>query len=365
MCEACGPRKDFDRGNYYESVMKAVNKLRKNPRNKKSTAVLRQAYPYALEKLEEDARHQLASNAPFKWNRVIVSYERINKMYEAIKRSPGARTIIRKPKNYYDEMAEVKEKAAKESYDAGVAAMLKNTRKDAKTAYFHFKDADRRVSGYKEVNDMIKESKFMATLKVVVQQMPVPTRYRLSSEFFQDKVEEYVNSNLRKEFVRFYTPREVKSERLPYVDQYLRIEFDDFVVGQTHTVERTETLSKDSVVVGQVTLEDGTKVDAYNTVKAKMTTFTKKVISNGRVSMKVLDAKGNAVLTHKKFNGEHVWLSTWGRFNGDERALSDKDKTICKRKERRPPPPQDLFIEFTRPIYTDLTKSIRSFYNRY
>ncbi len=39
--------------------------------------------------------------------------------------------------------------------------------------------------------------------------------------------------------------------------------------------------------------------------------------------------------------------------------------SLCKQKETQPPGAQDLFLEFTRPIYDQLTSGIRGFYNNY
>ena len=55
--------------------------------------------------------------------------------------------------------------------------------RDAKRAYHLFREANQFVPGYQEVNDMIAEAKFNATLKVIVEQIPVPTRYKLSANF--------------------------------------------------------------------------------------------------------------------------------------------------------------------------------------
>jgi len=71
------------------------------------------------------------------------------------------------------------------------------------------------------------------------------------------------------------------------------------------------------------------------------------------------------VLTAEKFPGEFVWYCEWGSYNGDERALTSKQLKISKLKEIAPPQPQDLFIEFTRPIYNQLTNKINSFYRNY
>ena len=81
--------------------------------------------------------------------------------------------------------------------------------------------------------------------------------------------------------------------------------------------------------------------------------------------MIVVDAVGENVLTHRKFNGQYKWVTEWGSFNGDERALSDVQLAICKKKENSPPAPQNLFVEFTKPIYNQLTGSLQSFYRKY
>jgi hypothetical protein len=289
----------------------------------------------------------------------------INNMYEEIKQCPGCLKVVRSPKEYYAEIGPLKEKAAEESYNAGIDALMKGNRNDAKRAYFAFADAQRFVPGYKDVIEYLEKAKFEATLKVVVEQIPVPARYNLSGGFFQDKVEEFLHTNYPDDgFITFFTPQEAQTVNLPHADQVLRIQFDDFIVGNTRMTEKEETVTKDSVKIGD-TKVDGKTLPVYGTVKAKLTTYRKEVLSSGLLSMVVVDGKTNGVLTHRKFNGEYVWVSTWARFNGDERALTDKQLELCRLKEMQPPYPQDLFLEFTRPIYNQLVPSIRNFYQNY
>jgi len=212
---------------------------------------------------------------------------------------------------------------------------------------------------------MMEQAKFQATLKVVVEQIPVPGRYSLSVDFFQDQVESYMRKQIKNEFVRVYTPKEAKVEKLPYVDQVVRIMFDDFVVGQTRLVEKIVEVSKDSVEVGSVKLDDGTEKKAYNTVKASLHTYRKELVSNGQVSMRIVNPESNAVIRHRKFEGSYTWFANWGTYKGDERALSDEQIKMTKRKARNPPERQDLFVAFTRPILNDLTREIQSFYKKY
>ena len=363
---ACSSGKQaYERGDYFGAVMKSVNRLRQNPNHSKSREALQGAYPLAVEFYENQAKNEIASNSPYKWKNAIQSYGTINQLYEAIKQCPGCLQVVKSPVNYYAEIAPLKEKAADESYNAGITALMKGTREDAKSAYFNFVDVQNFVPGYKDVLEYLDKSKFEATLKVVVEQIPVPARYNLSGGFFQDKVEEFLHTNYPdRGFVKFYTPQEAKLSELQYVDQILKIQFDDFSVGNSVLREKEETVSRDSVVVGEAKVE-GKTIPVYNTVKAKYTTYTKEIISGGLLSMIVVDGRTNGVLSHQKFDGKYVWVSQWARFNGDERALTDQQLALCKLKENSPPVAQDLFLEFTRPIYDRLIPALRSFYQKY
>jgi hypothetical protein len=366
LLEGCSSgKKSYQRGDYYDAVMQSIGRLRQNPDHNKSKETLRNSYPSAVEWFETDAKNQIASNAPNKWRNALVSYEKINNMYEAIRQSPGALKVVPNPKNFYNEMGPLKEKAAAELYESGIASLMKGTREDAKRAYLQFSEVDRYVPGYKDVMEYLDKSKFEATTFVVVEQVAVPTRYNLSGSFFQDKVEEFLNRNYPdRGFVKFYTPEAIQTIRLARVDQIMRLQFDDFSVGNTTINEKEETVKKDSVKVGEAKV-DGKTIPVYNTVTAKLTTVRKEVASDGLLSMIISDAQTGAVLTHRKFPGRYTWLTTWGRFNGDERALTQQQLDMCKRREVQPPDAQALFLAFAGPIYDQLVPSIRSFYNNY
>jgi hypothetical protein len=358
-------KKAYERGDYYSAVIKSVQRLRQNPGHGKSQETLKSSYPMAVEILESDANNAIASNAPFKYKNAIQAYNQINQMYEQIRQCPGCLQVIRDPKNVYNEIAPLKERAAGESYDAGITSLMKGTRNDAKQAYYNFLDAQAFAPGYKDVVEYLDKSKWEATLKVVVEQIPVPGRYGLSSKFFQDKVEEYLHKNYPDNgFIKFYTVSEAETVNLKGADHILRIQFDDFSVGNVNLKEKEETVTKDSVRVGETKIE-GKVIPVYNTVKAKLTTYRKEVISSGLLSMVVVDGKTNGVLTHRKYDGGYTWVSTWGRYNGDERALTKQQLAICNQKETNPPQSQDLFLEFARPIYDQLTSGLRTFYQSY
>lgn len=242
-------KKSFVRDNYYDAVMTSVNRLRRDQDHKKSIETLREAYPLAVAYYDDQAKAALASNAQFKWSNVVNAYTTINVMYDEIRRSPGALRVIPNPISYYDKLAEAKQQAAAERYNAGVMALAINNRDKAKEAYRHFQQVEVFVPGYKDVQDMLKASLWVATVKVLVEPIPVQARnISVSAVFFNDKVSEFLHSTPINEFVKFYTLKEAQTINLT-PDHVVKIAFDDFAVGEVFLYEKEYALVRDSIVL--------------------------------------------------------------------------------------------------------------------
>jgi hypothetical protein len=211
----------------------------------------------------------------------------------------------------------------------------------------------------------MEEARFNATLRVIVEQIRVAGNYQLTSDFFLNQIVENLTQNRPNQFVEYFSPKSAEKAGLKNPDQILRMSFDEFVIGQIHDKETIKELSRDSVEVGTVTLADGKKVKAYNTVKAKLKVNRRELISNGILDVTIIELPLKRVITQKKFPGEYVWFSEWGSFNGDERALNNKQLAICKQKPLDPPGPQDLFVGFTTPIFNQVTPFLKSFFQQY
>jgi hypothetical protein len=362
-------KRALERGDYDAAVLKAVNRLRSSPNNEKARQTLRDGYALALQWHLENVRHLQNSNTRFRWEGIAQNYDQLNMLYEEIRRCPSGLQVVGNPKQYIQEASDAKIQAAIDRYNAGneLMAQAKNNRLVAREAFTHFAVAEQYSPNYRDTRAKMDEARFYATLKVVVEQVTVGSRtFSLSNEFFQNKINEFLTANRRlNEFVRFYTPQEANAEKLKYPDHVIRLQFDDFVVGQTVVVSNTDNVtSKDSVQVGEVVV-DGKKRPVFNKVSAKLTVNKKTVISKGWLDMQIFDPNTSRVVFQNKMPGEFVWVNQWGNFNGDERALNKEQKQICTTNELLPPPPQDLFVEFCKPIYSQVTDQIRRYYQNY
>ena len=355
-------KKAFERGDYFNATLQAVNRLRSNPNSEKALQAVKDSYPMSLTYFQGKIDYALNTNSQFKYSEVVDYYEKMNRLSDEISRCPAAMNFFPKLNYYTIELAQTRKLAAEEQYQVGLVNEKINTRLAWKDAYFNFQQTDRFAPGYKDVKRRMDDAKYNATLKVIVGQISVPRAYQLSSDFFLQQIIENLMRYRPNQFVEYYSPEAADNARIKNPDQLLKMSFDDFVVGQIYDKESVHDLRRDSVEVGTVTLADGKKMKAYNTVRAKLTVYRRELISNGVLDVTIVDLSNNSVVSQRKFPGQFVWFVEWGSFNGDERALDDKQFAMCKRKPSSPPGPQDLFVEFTKPIFNQVTPFLKSFY---
>lgn len=354
-------KKSFERGNYYEAVIKSIERLRSNPDNKKARQTLKDAYPLAVETLTTEIDILLNSNERFRYAGIVDRYEKINSMAKEIRRSPAARSIKLDIREYITQLTGAKEKAATESYEAAGILLNKGDRESAKEAYYLYENANQYVNNFKDANSKMDIAREVATLVIVVENISVPGLYKINSEFFQNQIISYLAVKQSNNFILFLNSKEARE--MNRVDQVIIMQFDNFVVGSTRDKEVIKDLvSKDSVKVGSATI-DGRKVDVFDKVKASYSVHTRELISSGILDVKIIDAISEKLLGNKKFPGKFVWGTEWASYNGDKRALNAQQLKLSKRKPPLPPPPQDLFLEFTKPIF-DQTKSYLNNYYR-
>ncbi|WP_255035842.1 hypothetical protein [Lacihabitans soyangensis] len=363
-CSKSG-KKALESGKYYEAALQAIDKLRKDSNNDKALEVLPNAYQLAQEDLLRDISRAKLANQQFKYERVVDDYAKLNELHDKIEKCPSCRKVV-SPDSYFREYEDAMELAATERYEFADAILRKGTIDAGRSAYDNFSELARYAPNYKDVNAKIEESLFVGSYHVVVEQPNINSKmYQYSNDFFRGKVDEFLQTNRRlNKFIRFYQPAEAKQLKLN-PDHVVRLEFIEFVVGETNLKsEKINVTSKDSVKTGTAKI-GGKNVDVYGLVNATVTRNHKSVRSRGLLSMEIYDYKSKKVLLRDQLPGEFIWDNKWASFNGDERALSKLDLEAVKFKEEMPPPAQQLFIEFCKPIYDQFSTRIKRFYDKY
>jgi hypothetical protein len=366
LVSACSSgKKQLAKGNYEASIELAVNRLRNSPGNRRAEEALKEAYTL-VKRMHLGKIDQLkVSTEPFKWDQIASSYDELNRIYENVERCPACMKALPKITSYRNEFNEAAMLAADERYDAGIMELAKGTRESAILAYRHFERVDYLKPNYRDTQEKMFEARDLATIRVLVDQIPVHSRrFGLSHEFFQNQLNVLLHSERLSDFVQFYSPSEADRVGLDRPDHVVVMQFDDFVVGQTLIKESTQTLIQDSVVVGQVDI-DGKKKDVYGTVEAEYTVFSKFVNSGGLLDMRIIDLQTDRILFQMKMPGEYRWVTEWASYKGDKRALTDEELAMTRNREMPSPDPQFLFEQFCQPIYRQAVDNLRRFYRDY
>jgi hypothetical protein len=354
-------KKALQKGDYDASVSKAVSRLQNSPRNSEAMQVLKTAYDLALQDHLRKIEEAKMSNDLFRWESVMYDYQKINQLADDINSCPACLTIVPGPAKYISELADSKYNAAAARYNSGLGYLGENNRLSAKKAYYEFEKTQNLQPNYKDVKAKMEDAYWAAVTRVVVQPIVInSSMYKLSGDYFQQQIDQFIGNYSRNKFVIFYGETQTTDQKI-IPDQVLSLNFDDFVVGQTYVKERVERLKRDSVVIG----ETRDKKPVYGTVKATLSIFEKNISSSGLLDMSITDWKTRKLVRQQKFPGTYVWRDSWASYKGDDRALSNQQLAITRRRETLPPPPSALFLEFTKPIYNQLVDDISYYYNNY
>lgn len=360
--------KSLQQGNYYDAIMKAANRLSSDPDNRKASQVISEGYPIAITYYQEEIDKVLTSNDPFRWKRTLDVMQIVNQMSDEIRRIPAARKLVSAPKTYTSELVDVQTRAAQEFYDAGMDALGRKTRETAKQAFFHFQNADGLVRGFKDTRQKMMQAKDLATLKVVVEQIPVNGKFEYSAQFFYDNVFQMLNQQFQeKDFVHFFSPEEAENTRLKYPDMVLQMGFYDFFIDRPQHFEEQQELSKQVEEKYQVKISKDSTVTRIRSVlkRGKIKIITDQVASGGLLELKAVEFQSQKIVFTDKITGQYLWQNKYGIFIGDPEVLDNALANIVNNKVLMPPPAQDMFVLFTKPIFNQLGEKLTNYFMQY
>lgn len=350
----------YNQGRYGEAVEAFVKKLQRRPQDATALQLLPKAYESAMDYHESRAKQALASTNDLKWESVRIEYRAMQALYNVIRSSPAANAVV-KPKDYSSAISGAQENAAEVRYERGIQLLDERTKQSARQAYDEFNAALRLTPNYKDAQRLRDQAFQMGLVNVVVSEIDVRSPYfQFSADQFRDALVRNLEQRQINSFVKFYDERFVRGNRDFRPDQYMEMRFYDFIVGQTYIDRSQREVSKRIPVPGN-------KKDSivYITVKATLFITRKTVASSGMLDYRITDVENSRVLRQNRVPGSFTWQNQFGTFRGDERALSDEDKRLMGGRDIPPPPPQDLFLELTRPIYDRLASELQSFYSQY
>ncbi|MEN8853018.1 MAG: hypothetical protein ABF256_07140 [Candidatus Arcticimaribacter sp.] len=353
-------KQQFEKGNYEKAVALSIKKLRKKPDNSKQKAILKAAYGYAVQVSEQKIKQQQQSTDRFKWDAVIAQYRKMQQLYTDLLQCPGCLAVV-SPVDLQNELNEALAAGAQVYVEEGQKALATKEKEGGRVAYRHFAQAKAYQNNYGNIDLMLNDARTQGTEVIGVSRIPVSSKgLELNTAFFLQQLIQAMND--LNYFFAVFAPVEQLDEQQQVPDQVVDLSFDDYYIGQTYVKEIRESLVRDSVKVGEVTDSLGTKYAVYGEVKADLQRYEKTIESGGLLNIAIVDPNNQSILFQQKIPSTTVWENDWATYQGDKRALTKEELALTREKDLLPPPPQDLFYSFTRPLFDQTANLLRRRY---
>ena len=354
----------YDKGSYDEAVVLAVKKLQKKP-DDEMRALLQSAYRYAVND-HETRIHQFSNNTnDLKWEWIYAEYSSLQRLYEAINRSPEALSIVN-PTDYSSYLNTYADRAADTRFQRGMMWMDKNDKLSFRNAYHEFEAALQYRPGELTFIERRNEAYENAVINVVV--MPMENnRYRFSSynnydiTHFEDDLLHQLQYNTGNQFVKFCSSWDASSRNIR-PDQFVDFRFSTFDFGRTRDERSTREVSKD-IVVKETVYRPDSVVKEYKKVFAKITTTKRTMFSEGNLQINVRDESGRW-LWSDNIRGDHNWFTEFSTYTGDERALTESDKQLVNRRQDYPPREDEITRCIINEINSNMSGRVRNYFSR-
>lgn len=365
---ACkSPGKLYEKGNYNDAIDAAIKKLQKDPYDAENRDILKRAYSYAVSRHEDEIRILSNGSSESRYDQTCQQYYQLQDLYEKIRKYPTVYQYI-KPTDYSSHVETYKNKAAEAHVEKGLKWMEGDDKRSYREAYQEFRTASRYKPDDIDIRRNLEDAYDAAVTKILVVPLDAynSSYYYANNSYlmrnFQDKLLRSLNYNGSNEFTKFYTEQNAQSKRL-VPDAIVEMRMGRMNMGQPYDQSSSRQVSKD-VVVKETVFSKDSVIKQYAKVYANITTVKRTLISDVDMFITTREPKGR-ILWSDNFKGEHRWQTEFTTYTGDERALSESDKSLLNKKDKTPPREEEMADELLRRLESDITSRLRNYYNRY
>jgi len=358
--------KAYDKGNYTNAIELAIKKLQKNPNDGETKTLAKNAYNNAVNNHQDIIRSISNSINDSRFIKLYSEYRQLQNLYLLVKSQLSLNNFIR-PVDYAEYVETYGNKSAEVHYQKGLILLNENNKTSFREAYNEFKTALRYTPDNDVIQKKMEEAYQGAVVNVVVLSMDQNYGgYRYSSSYQLRNFEEDIMRNLRyqlqNDFVKLFSEWDAKSRNIE-PDEILEMRLGRLEIGHPYDQTQTRNVSKE-VVVREIVYKPDSVVKQYGTVNAQIAVTRRNIISEGELYLSVRDAKGR-VLWNDIFRGEHRWETEFATYRGDERALSQNDRTLLNRNRNdyNTPREDDILKEVFREIQNDMSYRLKNYYS--
>lgn len=363
ILSACSPTKQIEKRYTPDDklVFDLIERLKKNPNDAEAAKQLPEAYEQAAEVRKNINSNTFNNmNEGDRWIEISRQLLVAQQLYSEIKGNTVISKIIPNPWDPTVKIQEAKQKAAEEYYNQGQRYLTYNNRPYARKAYDMFVKANNAYPNYKDVREMMEQSKLLATIKVVVN----PVNYDnygwnywgFNNDYLQYKIIRDLNNSSYRD-VKFYSEEEARRLNIR-PDRIVNLAFTDLYIGQLfndrYLIERTKQIE-----VGQTKTNPPQPI--YENVKATVYVTRRVLQSRASLECRIYDWASNRNILFDRFPDNNTWKDESARYTGDKRALEQSDWNLINNSSNiNPPSRNELAQRLIDNCYNQLLSRIRN-----
>jgi hypothetical protein len=358
--------KSYQKGNYADALELGLKKLQKDPYDRNTLDLVKSAYNNAVDQHQQQIRSLSAYKEDSRYGSIFREYEELQRLYTIIHQYPSFIKDLN-PSDYSDYLNTYGTKAV-EYHTANAEKMEAQATKTAyREAYNQYKEALYYQPNNMELKKKRDEAYDAAVTKILV--TPIQNyghynyydRYQLDN--FEKEIMRTLAYNLGSSFVRFYSDWDLRSRNME-PDQVMELNLDRTIMGQPYNERSSREVSK-QVVVKEIVYKPDSIVKEYGSVHATITTTKRNILSQADLYITLRDSRGR-ILWNDRFTGAYRWQNQFVSYTGDERALSDADKSLLKnQKQMNNPREEEIMSQLYTEIQNELSRRLQNYYNRY
>jgi hypothetical protein len=343
-------------------LFSAINTLNKKPGNEKAQNDIRVLFDNTVSRHEEAIAVYKNSTSENRFDKIITELNALQNIYNSVQAVPGASTLV-KPKNYLQDLEYAKSDAAEYFYLKGKNLLQEEKRESDLQAYESFKIANRYVSGYKDILQMMDDAYELATINVVINPIEddniffssyaIDYRYR-PQDYEESLVRELGGVNANVVPARFYTERDARRENIE-VDWTVDTRWRNIDVSPSVPNRYNREVSK-QIQIGKDTAGKA----VYQTVRATLQITQRTISVRGGLDYRINDLVKNTTVDQGLLTDYVSWTEAYATYNGDSRALSQEDWALVNgNRNFNRPGKADILNTLMRKIYPNLKYRIQ------
>jgi hypothetical protein len=326
--------KAFNHGNYELSIDLASKKLMNRPGDGRHLQTLSNAFRLANERDMGYIRQWELSTEPTAWENIHRTYQSMSRRQDLVKRATATSVALSGTKlfdykDYSVLLAESKDRAVVDLYDAAVKLLSDGDRMKARLAYDKLNRVKSMHSQFKETDRLIKVASEAGKTTVFVQVraadgigMPLD----LEEELTRISV-----SALNQGWVEF---SQIQSMNQP-VHYYLEIIYTRFDPGSPLT-NKSKYTDKAQIQTGtkKTKLDDGQTIiePVMQEIKAEINVWKQQKTATIQGKVVLSSSNGSSEIGNRPIIGQSTFSHEYGKATGDARALSNRSKALINQK---------------------------------